>query len=408
MKKIQNIENISLFLKDPISFAKKLNNNSSKEVYLGHKKFIYIYKPEVALKILSKHSDIFLQNKMIFSRIKPVTGEKGLVQLQGEESLKMRKLIMPHLLNPQSLGFVNNIILKNTNDLIQELSHNNQGTSFEVNISKVMTKLILRSAFEMFLGIDLVLINEELIKNYLELNALCGERMRSILALPLAIPTPTNQRILKLEKEIKNEVSAILNKQGSSPLLNVLEKDPNILDHCLTFLFAGHETMAASLSFTFLNLANMPESQKEMMSGDKKIINAFYNETLRMYPPAYMLVRECSKNTTIDGVNFKKNDQVILPLSELHRCPKSFQSPNKFKPNRFLSSKHHPGSFIPFGTGPKSCVGTSLAYLEAQIVIKEICKHFELYRSQNQIETNAYITLHPNNNQIITFKRRSS
>jgi len=408
MKKIQNIENISLFLKDPISFAKKLNNNSSKTVYLGHKKFIYIYKPEVAFKILSKHSDIFLQNKMIFSRIKPVTGEKGLVQLQGEESLKMRKLIMPHLLNPQSLGFVNNIILKNTNNLIHELSHNNQGTSFDVNISKVMTKLILRSAFEMFLGIDLVLINEELIKNYLELNALCGERMRSILALPLAIPTPTNQRIIKLEKEIKNEVSVILNKQGSSPLLKVLEKDPNILDHCLTFLFAGHETMAASLSFTFLNLANMPESQKEMMSGDKKIINAFYNETLRMYPPAYMLVRECSKNTTIDGVNFKKNDQVILPLSELHRCPKSFQSPNQFKPNRFLSSKHHPGSFIPFGTGPKSCVGTSLAYLEAQIVIKEICKHFELYRSQNQIETNAYITLHPNNNQIITFKRRSS
>ena len=206
----------------------------------------------MAYSILTKQSDIFLQNKTIFDRIKPVPGNKGLVQRQGPDSKKMRKLIMPSLLSSTAMGNVSEIVLKNTNELISDLSIKNE--SFEVDISTLMTKLILRSAFEMFLGVDLNEIDDQIIKDYLELNSKCGDRMRSIMAMPLAVPTKRNQKIKKLSKRIRDEVSKIMKAKGTSPLLKVLDKDENLLDHCLTFLFAGHETMAASLSFSFLKL----------------------------------------------------------------------------------------------------------------------------------------------------------
>jgi cytochrome P450 len=142
--------------------------------------------------------------------------------------------------------------------------------------------------------------------------------------------------------------------------------------------------------------------------GDKKIIDAFYNESLRMYPPAYMLVRECLEKTTVGSYTFNKNDQIVIPLTELHRCSKSFPKPKLFIPERFLNSSHHKGSFLPFGTGAKSCAGTGLAYLEANIVLKEICQKFKLSRECSDIKTNAYITLHPTAGQEIKFTKRIS
>ena len=67
---------------------------------------------------------------------------------------------------------------------------------------------------------------------------------------------------------------------------------------------------------------------------------------------------------------------------------------------------HHKGSFLPFGIGAKSCAGTGLAYLEAQIVLKEICKHFKLERAETEIISSAYITLHPSAGQKIKFTKR--
>jgi len=406
MKIIESMTNISKFLNAPLNMAAALSGSDVKSIYIGPRPFKYIYSPDIAFKILTSHAHKFRQNKNIFDRIKPVTGNKGLVQLQGEESTRMRKLIIPSLLSGDAMANVSGIVLKNTRELIDELSRHHTEKTFEVDISLLMTKLILRSAFEMFLGVDLNEIDDQIVQDYLDLNSLCGDRMRSIATVPLIIPVKRNRKINKLSQGIRDEVFRIINIQGTSPLLKVLDSDENLIDHCLTFLFAGHETMASSLSFTFLKLANFQNSQDLMRVGDKKIINAFYNEALRIYPPAYMLARECLENTIINGNSFKKNDQIILPLTELHRCPQNFPEPDIFRPKRFLTSSHHKGSFLPFGVGAKSCAGTGLAYLEANIVLSEICKHFRLERDESDIKTNAYITLHPEAGQTIKFTKR--
>jgi cytochrome P450 len=409
MKIKESITNISKFLNQPLAMARDLERkaNDVERVYIGPKPFKYVYSPDIALGILTVYSDAFRQNKTIFDRIMPVTGKKGLVQLQGEESKRMRKLIMPNLLSPEAMSNVSEIVSKNVGEIIADLSRNQADEYFDVDISKVMTKLILKSAFEIFLGIDLDEIDDQVVKDYLDLNSLCGDRMRSIAPAPLMVPSSRNRKINKLSKTIRGEVLRILKENGTGTLLTVLEYDENIIDHCLTFLFAGHETMAASLSFAFLKVANFKDSQDSIRSGDKKKIKAFYNETLRMYPPAYMLVRECIKNSEINNNHFLKNDQIIIPLTELHRCPNNFPKPDTFMPERFLTSKHHKGSFLPFGIGPKSCAGTGMAYLEAQIILTEICKHFELKRESIEIKTEAYITLHPSSEQVITFKKRN-
>lgn len=399
MKAIQAFSNLTEFMSEPLQFMQNVAAEKVHTVRMGPKRFIFVFDPERAQEILVKRPDIYVQNRTVFDRIQPVTGKKGLVQLAGKESQEGR-LKSRAMFNSVGLAEARTIIESYCDDFLNKV----EGQA-SIDVTEEMTSLILQTALTIFLGIRSPDLAAQIGKKFLRLNHLCGLRMRSLVPVPLAIPTFKNREINNLQKEIRELITKHLNKNAGVP--KAFHGDENMIDHCMTFLFAGHETTAASLAFTLLLLARNPRHQEFIANGDEEMTLAIYKESLRLFPPAYMLAREATRDDDLLGIPVKKSDQVIIGITELHRQPEYFERPDDFYPERFQTKLKHPLVFIPFGAGGKSCVGERLAYFEAAIVLKKICQKFRILESAESIQSEPLITLHPLAQQDLRLSRRT-
>uniref|UniRef100_A0A0B7AHN9 Cytochrome P450 n=1 Tax=Arion vulgaris TaxID=1028688 RepID=A0A0B7AHN9_9EUPU len=161
----------------------------------------------------------------------------------------------------------------------------------------------------------------------------------------------------------------------------------------ILFILAGYDTVSTVLSFTLFMLANHPECcqmlQKEI---DEKLGNESPNydnvqnltkldmcisETMRMYPPGFVLDRVCSDDITIQGIHIPKDMVVSFPVYAIHYDPEIWPEPEKFKPERFNienKASRHPYAYLPFGHGPRNCIGMRLALLELKIALAFVLK----------------------------------
>ncbi|WP_407676963.1 cytochrome P450 [Peredibacter starrii] len=387
-------------MKNPVLFLDECFTEGLQDIQtvrIGPKIFHLIFDPDLAQKILISESEVFVQNRSIFDRIKPITGDKGLVQLNGDESRLNRRKVRPMLL-PSNMEEMKKIVLKNTNEAIENL----RPGSF-IDISDFMADLVLRNAFGMFLGIDIKQGAQDIVSEYKTLNQLCGNRMVSMLPLPLIIPTPTNLLIRRLRKSLRSKIQNTLKNKlpTTTNVHKIFFEDETLIDQCMTFLFAGHETTASSLAFTFLLLANHPQYMRQIKEGDEEIAHHVYMEALRLFPPAYMLAREASKGTNLNGVKINKGDQVLIGIKQIHHHPKFHSNPGTFSPERFQANVK---SFLPFGLGPKNCIGEKVAYMEAEIIIKCFCERVQFGIFDSQIEYRPLVTLHPKSNQLLKIR----
>lgn len=402
------------FMTDPLGFMKACAENGHEITRhrMGIKNFVFVFNPEAAQEILVKRPNIYVQNRTIFDRIKPVTGDKGLVQLEKSESQIARVKSRP-MFAANAMEEARGIIEKYTEELLQKI-----GPAQTINVTETMTDLILRTALRIFIGIDSEQMVAQIGPKFLRLNHLCGLRMRSVMPIPLVIPSSENREIVKLRRQIRELLSRHIAQNRSnhcSTVTEVFREDSKMIDHCMTFLFAGHETTAASLAFTLLLLAQNISYQELIHSGNVEMTLAIYKESLRLYPPAYMLAREAvsddelQSGVTDEAHSFKvkKSDQVFIGIASMHRSPRFFEAPDSFVPERFLTKLKHPFAFLPFGAGGKSCVGERLAYLEATIILKMICQKYQILPVVREILSEPLITLHPKSYQQIRLELRS-
>lgn len=105
------------------------------------------------------------------------------------------------------------------------------------------------------------------------------------------------------------------------------------------------------------------------------------NETLRLYPAAPMVIRSCNKDITIKEIQFKQDTYVTIPVHTIQRNSEAYEKPEEFYPEHFNDDavkSRHPCFFLPFGNGPRKCLGYKFAMLEMKIAISSILKNFKL------------------------------
>nr|AAH59313.1 MGC68990 protein [Xenopus laevis] len=194
--------------------------------------------------------------------------------------------------------------------------------------------------------------------------------------------------------------------------------EEEILGQAFIFLIAGYETTCSLLSFASYLLATHPECQKKLLrevdefgrehkEADYNTVHELpymemvINETLRMYPPAYRFAREAARDCTVMGLNIPAGAVVEIPIGCLQNDPRFWHEPEKFNPERFTAEekqKRHPFLFLPFGAGPRSCIGMRLALLEAKITLYRILKNFRFQTcdlTQIPLQLSAMSTLRP-------------
>ncbi len=408
------IHNLRCFVRDPLLFM----NNQHKihgdffSVYLGHKRFHFARHPVLAEHVLATHVSDYRKSRLIFDKIKPITGDDGLVQLEGSAWQDMRD-ITSEMFHKQHLDrylvIINQYAEKLIDDLMQEIQR-----GAVVDIAAVMTRYTINIAVRLFFGFTSDKHARMIADNFIELNYLCGLRMRQIISLPLKVPTALNNKIrcarARIEACIEQLMAAKDDSHDDCLLSRLGVKLPAnqhgmrlIKDQMMTFMFAGYETTAASLSFCLYLLASHQDAQQqaseEAQAGKTEYINAVYREALRLYPPAYMLAREALHEHQLADAKVKKGDNLILSLFELHRHPAFWQDSHQFIPARFLQPSHGETSrfaFFPFGYGKRVCSGMQLAMMEAAVILQALITHFKFKLPENsELKLEAMVTLHP-------------
>ncbi|XP_044272667.1 cytochrome P450 9e2-like [Tribolium madens] len=182
--------------------------------------------------------------------------------------------------------------------------------------------------------------------------------------------------------------------------------DDDIVAQAMTFFFAGFETVATASSFMAYELAIHPEIQRKLQEeidfvGEKcegkasyetllsmKYLDQVVCESLRMWPPGFQIERMCTKNYKIPPKNPNEKEVVleegmslIIPVFALHHDPDLFPEPDKFDPERFSEAnrtKIVPGSYLPFGLGPRNCIASRFALLEIKTLFFHLLSRFDI------------------------------
>ncbi|MDR3466222.1 MAG: cytochrome P450 [Xanthobacteraceae bacterium] len=168
--------------------------------------------------------------------------------------------------------------------------------------------------------------------------------------------------------------------------------DDNLIDQVATMILAGHETTATALFWSLYLLAQESSVQDDVArevaaartDGDTdaeklKFTRAVLDETMRLYPPAYLIARCAAGPDVIDGKPVRKGDVILIAPWLLHRHEKLWANPNAFVPQRFLSGPAPDRfAYLPFGVGPRICIGAHFALVEATLALAELIGHFRI------------------------------
>jgi cytochrome P450 len=223
---------------------------------------------------------------------------------------------------------------------------------------------------------------------------------------------------------VETEVKAALDGQPSSNfvrnLIDARDKNDNrslsflqIRDNLLAFVVAGHETTALTLSWALLMLAHDQESQEKAREevnetlagslddiGDKlgrlPFCRQILDEAMRLYPPAPAISRRAEADDELVGVKIRKGESILIPISVIHRHQNYWDNPHAFWPDRFSGGhKFDRFLFIPFGAGPRICVGASMAYMSMEVILAALLAKFRFFPTDAMPQPVLLLTLRP-------------
>jgi unspecific monooxygenase len=233
------------------------------------------------------------------------------------------------------------------------------------------------------------------------------------LVLPLQWPTPQDfararfrKRWTKFVAMLMAERRAVGKKEGAPPrdLFDLMGEardpetgesfsDEQLGDEVATMILAGHETTATALFWALYLLALDPASQEQVASEAReamasggleleklKFTRAVLDETMRLYPPAFLIARAAAGPDVVAGRKVQKHDAILISPWLLHRHERLWSNPNAFMPSRFMAPSQPPDRFayLPFGVGPRICIGAHFALVEATLALAQIVGTFRI------------------------------
>lgn len=274
-----------------------------------------------------------------------------------------------------------------------------------IDLGRDMLRLSLRAFTRGILRLDLGTEEDEVLDDFDAVGAWALRRSVSVIRTPLAFPSRANltvkKAIARLEKLSSRILEAPRGPESTSGLLATIRA----LDHgdtthsagrdeLLTLLLAGHETTGAALAWTWFCLAGNPDAdgrcreELETVLGDRAprpadvprlpFTRAVFDEACRLYPPVWLIPRKALGADRISGHHVAPGADVLLVVYSLHRHPACWEMPERFDPDRFLTSRVRGGTYLPFGAGPRACLGSRLATLEGVLALAVLARRFHV------------------------------
>lgn len=384
----------------------------------------FFFHPDAIRDVFVTHDKLFVKTPALhWTRF---TLGNGLLTSEGEFHRRNRRLIQPSLASGQLSGY-GQIMTRHA------LALSETWRSCEsVELHRDMMGLTLRIVAETLFGADL---GDEVsqISHAMDMNVRMFQRLVSPLGMIKAFtPTPFLFRFLYGRHRLRGTLRRIIaarraSRETRDDLLSRLLRardsedgggltERQLVAECVTLFAAGHETTANAMTFTLWLLAKHPEVAEKLQIELDRVLpdrrlpttddldrlpftRAVIAESMRLYPPAWIVGRKATAACEIDGAPIKKGTILFLSQWVTHRDPRWWPDPERFDPERFLSSDRSARpkwSYFPFGGGMRNCVGEMFAWAEAMLVLATLAQRFSLRGDAAQpLALQPGITLRP-------------
>ena len=263
-------------------------------------------------------------------------------------------------------------------------------------------------------------------------------------ALPDWVPTPSRRRFRAAKATLRGEVRSVLAEARGSPspadrdadhgsdtpadLITTLARAlsgpadesaegyprdrTDVIDQLVGLVFAGHETTALALTFTLHSLAEHPEIYRRVEAelddvlgeepirwehlDDLPVLDRVVDEALRQYPPVHSLPREATRDVAFGDYVVPEGSEVIVGVYAMHHDGRFWADPEEFDPSRWLDRDRSAEAYLPFGAGPRRCLGATFARVEARVVLAELLRRFRFERDDaGGLELSPQMTTQP-------------
>jgi cytochrome P450 len=374
--------------------------------FFGHSSFI-LNSPDAIRHVLVDNYENYTRTPASFRVLRPVLGE-GLLIAEGRAWKHQRRTLAPAFTPRAVMTLVPHMVAA-TDETIAKLK---AASNAPVNLRETMQRMTLEIAGRTMFSFGMDRHGAALRDFVMEY----GERLARPhvldLLLPLSWPSPQDFARARFRKRWTQFVGMLMaerraaGKNEGAPLNDLFDlmnaaRDPEtgaaftdeqLGDQVATMILAGHETTATALFWSLYLLALDPATQEELAAEVKgasvngvldldrlKFTRAVVDETMRLYPPAFLILRAAAAPDMIAGIPVKKNDIVLVAPWLLHRHEKLWQDPNAFIPSRFMTGTPPDRfAYLPFGVGARVCIGAHFALVEATLALAKMIGAFRV------------------------------
>jgi cytochrome P450 len=421
---------IHLMSKNPLEFLDTYANKYDGIFRVKSPKFleqlIVVSKPDYVKHILQDNNKNY-HKSYGYTIMKLLLGE-GLLTSEGDFWRRQRRLAQPAFHRDRLATFVQ-IMTSAAEDLLNKWESLPDGTT--VNISTSMMNVTVDIVCKAMFSTDVEDAVEVVNREFNIANEKLVRRITSPVKIPLWLPIPEIKKEKNAYSAIRGVVKQIIDKRRNSNeqyddllamLMEAKDEDTGemmsneqILDEVVTIFLAGHETTAVALSWLFNCVEENPEVEEKLLSEEASVLNnrapqledlraldytrMVIDETLRLYPPAWVIGRNALDDDEIGGYHIPKGINVLIPVYSIHRDARYWENPEQFIPERFSKEKaknYHKFMYFPFGGGPRLCIGNNFALMEMQLIVPMILRKYKLTKPKGYTyKKDPLVTMRP-------------
>ena len=394
----------------------------------GPSSFIQVSSPEAVQHVLQANNKNYDKKALANEPLRDLIGD-GLLLSDGEFWRKQRRLMQP-VFHSQKIQVFADMMGEETATVLdrwEQVAANGQPLNIQQEMMRFTLSVITRALFNERIGDESGSIGKNLTL-LIEDNIY---RFDHPFYPPRSIPTPRNRQYQQAKAEVFAVIDGLVDRRESSigeygDLLDLLmmAKDEETGEgmsneqlryELLTLFIAGHETTALLLSWAFYLIAQHPqvrarlhEEAVQVFGGRTPSLDDLQNlkytrmvldETMRLYPPAWIVNRRAIDADEVEGFAILAGSQITVSPYATHHDPALWPDPFQFDPEQFTperSANRHRYAYFPFGAGPRVCIGNNFALMEAQLFLAAVagCYHLDLVPGR-PVEAEALITLRP-------------
>lgn len=371
---------------------------------------VIVNEPAVVAQVLIDVEQVFPKNDLLVGALESVVGNSMFVS-SGATWRRQRRMIDPafsHMRVNRAFDAMQAGV-DAYEAVLDRRAKASEAFSLDAAMSELAADIICRTIFTQSLASETA---REVFTAFgqFERSVANTEIRRLLFGKPFA-KIPQSQAVMEACASIRRNVGTMLDPRLSpgAPAIDdivgavIAARDSDtgqaftreeLIDQIGVFFLAGHETTASVLTWIFFILSQNPETAERMraevsaVAGQGEIrldhtkqlafVRNVFREAMRLYPPITFIPRVASRDTELAGLHLKRGTMVMIAPWTIHRSPANWPNPDRFDPDRFARESDIPsGAYIPFGLGPRVCVGAAFATIESTLILARLVRRYD-------------------------------